>query len=194
MIEIFDTDGLSKSPAIFNTDKLRWFNSEYIKKMDFETYLSMATPWFDKALQGKGIDYRRLAELMHGRTEVFNQVPDMVSFLAELPDYSIDLYSHKKMKTNPALSLTVLKLALTTVAALKDFTEDSLKESLMKLATENEWKTGQVMWPVRVALSGLPSTPGGATEIAYLLGKDETLQRLAIGINFLEQYQSMQQS
>ncbi len=194
LVEVFDTDGLSKSPAIFNTDKLRWFNSEYIKKMDFEDYLKTATPWFDKALQGKGIDYRRLAELMHGRTEVFSQVPEMVSFLAELPDYQIDLYSHKKMKTDPALSLTVLKLALTRAAALQDFTEDALKESLMELAAENEWKTGQVMWPVRVALSGLPSTPGGATEIAYLLGKDETLQRLAIGINFLEQFQSMRQS
>ena len=194
LIEVFDTDGLSKSPAIFNTDKLRWFNSEYIKKMDFEDYLKTVTPWFDKVLKHKGIDYRRLAELMHGRTEVFSQVPEMVAFLGELPDYQIDLYSHKKMKTDPALSLTVLKLALTAVAAHQDFTEDSLKESLMKLATENEWKTGQVMWPVRVALSGLPSTPGGATEIAYLLGKDETLQRLAIGINFLEQFQSFQQS
>ncbi|MBE0600867.1 MAG: glutamate--tRNA ligase [Firmicutes bacterium] len=194
LVEVFDTDGLSKSPAIFNTDKLRWFNSEYIKKMDFEDYLQAATPWFDKALQGKGIDYRRLAELMHGRTEVFHQVPEMVAFLAELPDYSIDLYSHKKMKTDPALSLTVLKLALTRVAAVQDFTEDALKECLMQLATENEWKTGQVMWPVRVALSGVPSTPGGATEIAYLLGKDESLQRLAIGINFLEQYMSMQRS
>lgn len=194
LVEAFDTDGLSKSPAIFNVDKLRWFNSEYIKKMDFEDYLQMATPWFDKVLRGRGVDYRRLAELMHGRTEVFSQVPEMVSFLGELPDYPVDLYSHKKMKTDPALSLTVLKLALTTVAALQDFSEDALKESLMQLATENEWKTGQVMWPVRVALSGLQSTPGGATEIAYLLGKDETLQRLAIGINFLEQLKSMQQS
>jgi glutamyl-tRNA synthetase len=192
LVEAFDTDGLSKAPAIFNTDKLKWFNSEYIKKMDFEDYLKAATPWFDKALEHKGVDYRRLAELMHGRTEIFSQVPEMVSFLAELPDYPIELYSHQKMKTTPALSLKVLKLALTTVAAFQDFTEDALKESLMKLATENEWKTGQVMWPVRVALSGLPSTPGGATEIAYLLGRDETLQRLAIGINFLEQYQSLQ--
>ena len=192
LAEVFDTDGLSKAPAIFNTDKLKWFNSEYIKKMDFKAYLEAVTPWFDKALQGKGIDYRRLAELMHSRTEVFNLVPGMVGFLAELPDYSIELYSHKKMKTTSALSLTVLKLALTTAAALQEFSEDTLKESLMKLAADKGLKTGQVMWPVRVALSGLPSTPGGATEIAYLLGKEETLARLAIGINFLEQYCGMQ--
>ena len=191
LVEAFNIEGLSKSPAIFNTDKLVWFNAEYIKRMDFEEYLTMVTPWFDKALKGRGIDYRRLAELMHSRTEVFDRVPDMVRFLAVLPDYQIDLYTHKKMKTTPALSLPVLKLALTTVAALQDFSEDSLKESLMGLATEHGLKTGQVMWPVRVAVSGLASTPGGATEIAYLLGKDETVQRLTIGINFLEQYCSM---
>ena len=95
------------------------------------------------------------------------------------------------MKTDPLLSLKVLKLALTTVAALTDFSEEAVKESLMELATAQELKTGQVMWPVRVALSGLPSTPGGATEIAYLLGKEETLRRLSIGISFLEQFASL---
>ncbi len=191
LVENFDTDGLSKSPAIFNMDKLTWFNSEYIKRMDFEDYLRMVTPWFDKALQNKRIDYRRLAELMHTRTEVFSQVPDKVAFLATLPDYSLDLYSHKKMKTNPLLSLKVLKLALPVAEALDDFSEDALKESLMKLAADQGMKNGQIMWPVRVAISGLQSTPGGATEIAYLLGKEETLHRMAIGINMLEQYCSM---
>jgi len=193
LVEAFDVDGLSKSPAIFNTDKLVWFNAEYIKKMDFEAYLTEVTPWFDQVLQGKNIDYRYLAGLMQSRTEVFNRVPDMVRFLAELPVYQIDLYSHRKMKTNPALSLKVLKLVLTPVAALADFSEASVKECLMGLATEHGLKTGQVMWPVRVALSGQPSTPGGATEIAYLLGREETLERLSIGINMLEQYVSMMQ-
>ncbi len=191
LVEAFDVDGLSKSPSIFNTDKLVWFNAEYIKRMNFEDYLAMVTPWFDKALAGKNIDYRRLAELMHTRTEVFNRVPEMVGFLAELPVYPIDLYTHKKMKTDPALSLRVLKLTLGPVAALADFSEDALKECLMGLAAEHGLKTGQMMWPVRVALSGLPSTPGGATEIAYLIGREETMDRLSVGINMLEQYCSM---
>ncbi len=191
LVEAFDVEGLSKSPSIFNTDKLVWFNAEYIKKMDFEAYLAQVTPWFDMALRGKSTDYRFLAGLMQTRTEVFGRVPEMVSFLAELPDYAVDLYTHKKMKTDPLLSLKVLKLALTTVAALQDFSEEKVKESLMELATAQELKTGQVMWPVRVALSGLPSTPGGATEIAYLLGKEETLRRLSIGISFLEQFCSL---
>jgi glutamyl-tRNA synthetase len=96
LVDAFDVDGLSKSPAIFNTEKLVWFNGEYIKKMPFEEYLATATPWFDKALAGKGIDYRRLAELMHGRTEVFDRVPDMVRFLAEMPEYDIDCTRTKR--------------------------------------------------------------------------------------------------
>ena len=187
LVEAFDLNGLSKSPAIFNTEKLLWFNSEHIKKMDFEEYLRVVTPWFDKALAGKGIDYRRLAELMQGRTEIFSQVPEMVSFLAELPAYDPALYTHKKMKTDSAIALKALQLSRPVIAAMPEFTEDALKDALMELAAQNEMKNGQIMWPVRIAISGLASTPGGATEIAWLLGKEETLKRIDAGIQLLEQ-------
>ena len=186
LVDAFDLDGLSKSPAIFTMEKLVWFNSEYIKKMDFDTYLRQATPWFEQALAGKQMDYRRLAELMHSRTEVFNRVPDMVRFLAELPDYDLEIYTHKKMKTDAEISLRALLLARPALAGLTDFSEEPLKECLMSLAEKNEMKTGQMMWPVRIAISGLASTPGGATEIAYLLGKDETLRRIDLGIAKLQ--------
>ncbi len=186
LVEAFDLDGLSKSPSIFNMDKLVWFNSEYIKKMPFEDYLTMVTPWFDKALAGKQMDYRRLAELMHTRTEVFDRVPDMVRFLAELPEYEVDIYTHKKMKTDPAISLQALQLARPALEKLDNFGEEPLKECLMALAAENGMKNGQMMWPVRIAISGQLNTPGGATEIAYLLGKEETLRRIDAGIAKLE--------
>ncbi len=186
LVEAFDVSGLSKSPAIFNTEKLLWFNHEYITRMPFEDYLAMAAPWFDKALEGKNIDYRRLAELMHTRTELFSNVPDQVRFLAELPEYDAALYTHKKMKTDPAVALRALTLARPVLAGLEDFGEESLKEALMGLAAANEMKTGQMMWPVRTALSGLASTPGGATEIAYLIGKEETLRRIDKGIEMLK--------
>ena len=182
LVEAFDLNGLSKSPAIFNTEKLNWFNHEYIMKMDFEDYLKMATPWFDKALAGKNIDYRRLAELMHTRTEIFGNVPEQVKFLAELPEYDVDIYTHKKMKTNNEIALKALELARPAMAAIEDFTEDNVKEVLMNLAVANEMKNGQIMWPVRIAISGLASTPGGATEIAYLIGKEETLRRIDLGL------------
>lgn len=186
LVEAFDLDGLSKSPAIFNMEKLVWFNSEYIKRMDLETYLQAATPWFDLALAGRGMDYRRLAELMHSRTEVFSRVPEMVGFLAELPAYAMDIYTHKKMKTDPHISLRALLLARPALAGLSGFGEEAIKDCLMGLAEEHGLKTGQMMWPVRVAISGLASTPGGATEIAALLGQAETLRRVDAGIALLE--------
>ena len=186
LVEAFDLKGLSKAPAIFNTEKLVWFNHEYITRMPFEEYLAMATPWFDRVLAGKSIDYRRLAELMHTRTEVFDRVPDMVRFLAELPEYSIELYTHKKMKTDSAVALRALELARPALAALEDFGEEAVKDCLMALAAENGLKTGQMMWPVRTALSGQASTPGGATEIAYLLGREESLRRIDKGIEMLK--------
>ena len=188
LIEAFDLSGLSKSPAIFNTEKLDWFNHEYITRMSLDEYLELATPWFDKVLAGKSMDYRMLAGLMHTRTEVFNRVPDQIRFLAELPEYDIDIYTHKKMKTDPEISLKALKLALPALEALEDFSEENVKTVLMELAQKNEMKTGQIMWPVRIAISGLQSTPGGATEIAYLLGKDETLRRMKLGVEKLEQH------
>ena len=188
LIEAFDLSGLSKSPAIFNTEKLDWFNHEYITRMSLDEYLELATPWFDKVLAGKNMDYRMLASLMHTRTEVFNRVPDQIRFLAELPEYDIDIYTHKKMKTDPEISLKALKLALPALEALEDFSEENVKAVLMELAQKNEMKTGQIMWPVRIAISGLQSTPGGATEIAYLLGKDETLRRMKLGVEKLEQH------
>ncbi|MEG0996335.1 MAG: glutamate--tRNA ligase, partial [Clostridia bacterium] len=156
LVKAFDLKGLS--------------NHEYISRMSLDEYLKMATPWFDAALAGKGIDYRRLAELMHTRTEVFDRVPDMVRFLSELPPYDLSIYTHPKMKTDSAIALTALRLARPVLEALPDFSEDALKEVLMALAAQNGMKTGQIMWPVRIAISGLASTPGGATEIAYLLG------------------------
>ncbi|MEG0511425.1 MAG: glutamate--tRNA ligase [Clostridia bacterium] len=186
LIQAFDLKGLSKAPAIFNTEKLVWFNHEYISRMPFEDYLAMVTPWLDQVLAGKQMDYRRLAELLHTRTEVFNRVPDMVSFLAQLPEYDNAIYTHKKMKTDADISLKALKLSRPVLAAMEDFSEDAVKEALMNLAVQNEMKTGQIMWPVRIAISGLQSTPGGTTEIAYLLGKEETLRRMDFGIQKLE--------
>ena len=186
LVKLFDLSHCSKSGAKFDYKKGIWFNHEYITRMPFEEYLAMATPWFDRVLAGKGIDYRRLAELMHTRTEVFDRVPDMVRFLAELPEYGVELYTHKKMKTDSVVALRALELARPAMASLESFTEEAVKDCLMALAAENGLKTGQMMWPVRTALSGQASTPGGATEIAYLLGRDESLRRIDKGIEMLK--------
>ena len=186
LVEAFDIHRLNKSPGIFDVNKLTWFNAEYIRRMDPEAYLEMAAPWFDQVLAGKGIDYARLAELTQSRTEVFNQLPDMVAFLAELPDYDLELYTHKKMKTNPEVALSSLKLVRPVLEGLADWSEASLHDAVMAAIQEAGLKNGAVLWPLRIAIAGVANTPGGAFEIAGLLGREETLRRLDIGLRRLE--------
>ena len=178
LIEAFDIKRLNNAPGIFDTDKLTWFNAEYIRKLPFDEYLKMVTPWFDKVLAGKQFDYKRLAELMQSRTEVFNRVPDMVRFLVEMPEYDLDLYNNKKMKTNPEVAKESLTLVKPVLEGIEDWSEANIHDTVMAAIAESGKKNGAVLWPLRIAISGLASTPGGAFEIAYLLGKEETLRRL----------------
>ena len=186
LVEAFDIHRINKAPGIFDVNKLTWFNAEYIRRLAPEKYLALATPWFDRVLAGKGIDYPRLAELMQSRTEVFNQIPDMVAFLAQLPDYALDLYTHKKMKTDAAVSLANLRLVRPVLSALESWTEADLHDAVMAKIAEAGLKNGAVLWPLRIAISGQANTPGGAFEIAGLLGKEETMRRLDIGIQRLQ--------
>lgn len=185
LIKAFDEKGLNKSPAIFNMDKLVWFNTEYIRRLSPEEYLKLATPWFDKALAGAGIDYRRLAELMQGRTEVFNRVPDMVRFLKELPEYDNELYINKKQKSTLESSLDALRFMLPVLEGISDWKELTLHDCVMQAIANSGRKNGPVLWPLRIAISGQASTPGGAIEIAYLLGREETLRRIRKAIERL---------
>ncbi|MBR5231649.1 MAG: glutamate--tRNA ligase [Clostridia bacterium] len=178
LIDVFDIHRLNNSPGIFDMNKLDWMNTQYIAKMDPEKYLEMGTPWFDKVLAGKNIDYKRLAELMQGRTEVFNRVPAMVEFLAEMPEYELELYTHKKMKTNPEVAKESLELVKPVLEGIQDWTESNLHDAVMEAIASSGKKNGAVLWPLRIAISGMASTPGGAFEIAYLLGREETMARL----------------
>lgn len=184
--KIFDLDGLNKAPAIFDTQKLNWFNAEYMRRLPFDEYLRLATPWFEKALDPEKVDFHRLAELMQARTEVLNQIPDMVKFLAEMPEFDEAIYTHKKMKTNPEVALAALKAVLPVLTGIDNWTEQSLHDVVMEFIPSTGMKNGQILWPLRIAISGQESTPGGAFEIAYLLGKDETIKRLTASIDRLE--------
>jgi glutamyl-tRNA synthetase len=185
LVEAFDVTRINKSPGIFDVDKLTWFNAEYIRRMDKEEYLKMVTPWFDKVLAGRGIDYPRLAELMQERTEIFSQVPEMVAFLAELPDYDITLYTHKKMKTDAAVSKANLEMVRPVLEGIENWTEQEIHDRVIDAIAAAGLKNGAVLWPLRIAISGQANTPGGAFEIAWLLGKEETLRRLDEGLKKL---------
>ncbi len=184
--EKFDLEGLNKAPSIFDTVKLRWFNAEYMRKLPAEEFEKLAAPWLEKALAPEKVDFHRLAELLHGRTDVLSDIPGMVAFLAEMPEFSPELYVHKKMKCDAAVALTALKEMLPVVEGVSEWTEAALHDTLMAAIAESGMKNGQVLWPLRVAISGQASTPGGAIEIAYLLGRDETLRRLRQSIARLE--------
>ena len=137
-------------------------------------------PWFAKALDTGKFDMKRIAELLQNRTEVLNQIPEMVDFLAEMPSFDNELYTHKKMKTNPEIAKTALTLMKPVLEGVDeaDWSETTLHDRVMAAIAESGMKNGQVLWPLRIAISGKASTPGGAMEIAYLLGKAETLARL----------------
>lgn len=176
--ECFDVEGLNKSPSIFDMDKLTWFNAEYMRKLSFEEFYEVAKPWMAKVLDPERFDLKRLAELLQARTEVLNRIPGMIGFLAEMPEFDNDLYTHKKMKTTPEIAKQALTAVNPVLEGVKDWTEQGLHDAVMAFIPETGLKNGQVLWPLRIAISGLASTPGGAFEIAYLLGREETLRRL----------------
>ena len=184
--EVFDLEGLSKSPSIFDTVKLNWFNAEYIRRLSPEAYLEHARPWLNQMLDETKFDYKRLCELLQSRTEVFNQLPEMVDFLKEMPAFDNELYTHKKMKTNPEVALDALTKIRPVIDGITEWTEEKLHDAVMEAITEFGMKNGQMLWPLRIAISGKMSTPGGAFEIAYLLGKEETMKRLDASIAQLQ--------
>lgn len=184
--ENFDMAGLSKSPAIFDIKKLTWMNSEYLKAMDFDKYYALAEPKLKEALGDTDLDLKKIAALLQKRLETLNDIPGLVEFFKTLPEYGTELYTHKKMKTNDEIALSSLEAALPVLENLADWNTTSIHDALMALVGELGIKNGQLLWPVRTALSGEPTSPGGAMELADILGKEESLHRIRKGIELLK--------
>jgi len=186
LVEAFDYKHISKSPAVFDMVKLSWMNGEYLKKMDEEAFFKLAKPYIDKVIT-KPLDIRKIANMVKTRIEVLPQIADHIDFFEELPQYDISMYTHKKMKTNSENSLELLKEVLPILETTDDYSNDNLFGILSAFGKEHEYKTGFIMWPIRTALSGKQMTPAGATEIMEILGKDESIKRIKIGIDKLQQ-------
>lgn len=184
--ENFDMAGLSKSPAIFDIKKLTWMNSEYLKAMDFDKFYALAEPKLKEALGDTDLDLKKIAALLQKRLETLNDIPGLVEFFKTLPEYGTELYTHKKMKTNDEIALSSLEAALPVLENLEDWNTTSIHDALMALVEELGIKNGQLLWPVRTALSGEPTSPGGAMELADILGKEESLRRIRKGIELLK--------
>lgn len=185
LIEIFNYRNINKSPAIFDDVKLRWMNGEYIKMLSPEEFNTLAVPYYKQVIT-KDLDFIKISELMQSRLEILSQIPDIIDFFEALPEYSIDIYIHKKMKTNLQNSLEVLQKILPKFESITDWNLNVIQDTCMNLVKELEVKNGIVLWPIRTAVSGKQTSPGGAFEIAEILGKDETLKRVNIGIEKLQ--------
>ena len=184
LVKAFDYHNISKSPAVFDMTKLRWMNGEYMKKMDFDRFYELAEPYL-KAVIKKPLDLKKIAAMVKTRIEVFPDIAPQIDFFEELPEYDPELYVHKKMKTTRESSLETLREVLPILEAQEDYSNDALYEALSRYVTEKGVKTGFVMWPIRIAVSGKQMTPAGATEILEVLGKEESLKRIRKGIELL---------
>lgn len=186
LIDVFDVSRISRSPAIFDIDKLTWMNGVYLRGMDEDTYFETVRPYLEKAVKGP-YNLKEISKIIQPRIDVLNQIEEAVDFFDELPDYDLEMYRHKKMKTTPEIALQSLKAARKALADLEDWSsEENVHEVLLALPKEMGMKNGQVLWPVRTAVTGKQFTPGGAIEIAWILGKDEALRRIDTGIERLE--------
>ena len=185
LIDAFSLEGLSKSPAIFDVQKLTWMNAEYIRRMSPEEFTAHAAPYYEQA----GIahmDKAVLARILQPRVEIFTQIPDMVDFLGNIDEsYDIELFTNKKSKTDADVSRGVLDLVLPELRALPEWSEQALHDTLIGMAESRGMKNGTLLWPIRIALAGKQVTPGGAIEIAVLLGREESLRRLGLGLGKL---------
>ena len=177
LIESFDYHHMSKSPAVFDYTKLKWMNGEYLKAMDSDRFYEMALPYIKEVIK-KDLDLKKISDMVKTRIEIFPDIKDHIDFFEEMPEYSTDLYIHKKMKTTKESSLEVLKEIRPVLADFNDYTNDSLYQLLVSFAEQKEIKNGMVLWPIRTALSGKPMTPCGATELLEVLGKEESLRRI----------------
>ena len=185
LVKVFDYRHMSKSPAVFDIQKLKWMNGEYMKAMDEDKFYEMALPYIKQVIT-RDLDLKKIANMVKTRIEVLPDIPALIDFFEAVPEYDISMYTHKKMKTNPEISLEVLEKILPVLENQEDYTNDALYELLCGFAKENGYKNGQILWPIRTALSGKQMTPAGATEILEILGKEESLARIKAAVEKLK--------
>ena len=186
LIDIFSLEGISKSPAIFDPLKLLWMNGEYIKKMPLEQFNALCMPWYEQSVVAGKYDYLKLSKILQQRLEIFSQISDKIAFLPEVGEFELSLYTNKKFKLELEGALESLQMALPALEAIELWNEENIHNTLINLATEKGKKNGQLLWPVRIALTGQESTPGGAIELSDILGRTETLKRVRAGIERLQ--------
>jgi len=182
LVDAFDIAGISKSPAIFDIDKLTHFNALYLRSLSPEDFARIAEPYIRQGVKNPAIDTAAVASLLQARCEKLTDIPEKVDFFDVLPDYDISLFTNKKSKTDSQVSKTMLEAVIPALEALPVWTQDGVHDCLIALAEKLGVKNATLMWPVRIAAAGKQVTPGGAVEICRILGREETLRRLRLGL------------
>ena len=185
LVKVFDIAGISKSPAIFDMEKLTYFNAAYLRSMEPAAFAKTAEPYIRQAVKNPAIDAAGIAALLQARCEKLTDIPEKIDFFDALPDYDAEFFTNKKSKTNPEVSKAMLEAAIPALEAIPDWTADAIHDTLINLAVTLGVKNAMLMWPVRIAAAGKLVTPGGAVEICHLLGREETLRRLRLGLDKL---------
>ena len=185
LVEAFDIAGISKSPAIFDIAKLDYFNATYLRALAPEEFAKVAEPYIRQSVKNPAIDAAAIAALLQARCEKLTDIPEKVDFFDALPDYDVEFFTNKKSKTNADVSLNMLEAAIPALEAISGWTLDTVHDTLIDLAVSLGVKNATLMWPVRIAVAGKLVTPGGAVELCHILGKDETLRRLRLGVEKL---------
>ena len=178
LTEVFQIDGISKSPSLFDYGKLEWVNGEYIRQMPQDEFLAKAIPFFEKISLSDSRLYPFLTEILQPRINRFNQIEEKLAFLVQLPAFDLDLFIHKKSKTDQESAKRILNICLQELEKLTIWEKEPIHEILVKIAEEQEVKNAYVMWPLRIAVTGTAVTPGGAVEALILMGKDESMRRI----------------
>ena len=186
LVQAFDVKHIGTSGAIFDPEKLKWVNGMWLRNMDLDSYEKLVTPYIDEAVKGN-FNRRQIAAILQQRAQTLAEIPEMLTFFDNFPSYSNDLFINKKMKTDPEIALKSLQAAYEALKNQEDWSEEALHKTLLELPAKLEMKNGQVLFPLRLAITGMQFTPGGAIEISSILGKEETLRRLELSIKQLQQ-------
>ena len=185
LVDAFDIAGISKSPAIFDIVKLDYFNATYLRALSPERFAEVAEPYIRQSVKNPAIDAAAIAALLQARCEKLTDIPEKVDFFDTLPEYDVEFFTNKKSKTNPEVSLEMLNQAIPALEAIENWTNETVHDTLIALAEKLGVKNATLMWPVRIAAAGKMVTPGGAVEVCHILGKEETLRRLKLGVEKL---------
>lgn len=186
LVQAFDVKHIGTSGAIFDPEKLKWVNGMWLRNMDLDSYEKLVTPYIDEAVKGS-FNRRQIAAILQQRAQTLAEIPEMLTFFDNFPSYSNDLFINKKMKTDPTIALKSLQASYEALKNQEDWSEEALHTTLLALPAKLEMKNGQVLFPLRLAITGMQFTPGGAIEISSILGKEETLRRLELSIQQLQQ-------